>query len=250
LSRLDGWLGLVRSLVVYRRPGRQRALRRFYSELVRPGSLVFDVGAHLGDRTAAFAGLGARVIALEPQPNVARWLRRLVGRRPEVVVLEEAVGARAGTASLAVSSMNPTVSTLSGRWRADMPERNEGFREVRWDDEVEVPVTTLDLLIARYGLPDFCKLDIEGYEAEALAGLSRAVPAISVEFVRGGLDVARACVQRLDEIGAYRFNAVAGEERVFRFDGWRTAEEMLAWLDNGADDLAFGDLYARTESPS
>lgn len=66
-----GLLGLLRSLVTYWRPGRQRGLRRMYRPLVQPGDLVFDVGAHLGDRAAAFAALGARVVALEPQPQVA-----------------------------------------------------------------------------------------------------------------------------------------------------------------------------------
>jgi FkbM family methyltransferase len=249
VSRLDEWFGLARSLVVYRRPGRQRALRRLYADFVRPGSLVFDVGAHLGDRTAAFAGLGARVVALEPQPRVARLLHRLVGHLDGVTILEEAVGAQEGTATLAVSPRTPTVSTLSERWREAMPARNEGFRTVRWVDDVEVPVTTLDALIDRYGLPDFCKLDIEGYEAEALAGLTRPIAGLSMEFVRGGLDVAEACVRRLGELGPYHFNVVEGEQRRFRFDGWRPGPEILGWLEGGADDLASGDIYARLPTP-
>lgn len=249
MSRLDEWFGLARSLIVYRRPGRQRALRLLYADFVPPGALVFDVGAHLGDRTAAFASLGARVVALEPQPKVARLLRRLVGHLESVTILEEAVGPRAGTATLAVSPRTPTVSTLSERWRETMQARNEGFRTVRWVDEVEVPVTTLDALIGRYGLPDFCKLDIEGYEAEALAGLTRPISGLSFEFVRGGLDVAEACVRRLVELGPYRFNIVAGEERRFRFDGWRPGPEILGWLQGGADDLASGDVYARLPKP-
>lgn len=221
-----------------------------YSTFVRPGSLVFDIGAHLGDRTAAFSSLGARVIALEPQPRIAVWLRRLVGRRAGVEIVEEAVGPSEGTARLAVSRRNPTVSTLSRLWRDQMPERNSGFEGVRWEDEVEVPMTTLDALVDRFGLPDFCKLDIEGYEAEALEGLSRAVPALSVEFVRGGLEVAEACVARLETLGRYEYNAVAGENRSFVFDGWLDAGAAHAWLRRGADELPFGDLYARlTEEP-
>jgi FkbM family methyltransferase len=243
-------VGLLRSLVVYWRPGRQPALRRLYATFVGPGSLVFDVGAHLGDRTAAFSSLGARVIALEPQPRVARWLRRLVGRRAGVEIVEQAVGPREGTARLAVSLRNPTVSTVSRLWRDRMPERNRGFASVRWEDEIEVPMTTLDALVGRFGLPDFCKLDIEGYEAEALEGLSRAVPALSVEFVRGGLEVAEACVARLEALGRYEYNAVAGEDRNFVFDGWLTADEARGWLRGGADDLPFGDLYARLPKES
>lgn len=246
---MDELVGLVRSLFVYWRPGRQRGLRALYAPFVGPGSLVFDVGAHLGDRTVAFAGLGARVIALEPQPGIARWLRRIVGRKEGVVVLEEAVGARSGTASLAVSRRTPTVSTLSSGWRARMVERNVGFAGVRWEEEVEVPVTTLDALVARFGKPEFCKLDIEGHEAEALAGLTHPIPALSFEFVRGGMDVPRACVDRLVALGPYRFNAVAREERRFRFEPWLRAEELRAWMDGGADGLPFGDIYARIEEP-
>lgn len=242
-------LGIARSLLVYWRPGRQPGLRRLYAPFLGPGSLVFDVGAHLGDRSAAFASLGARVVALEPQPAVARWLRRIVGRNPRIEILEEAVGRVEGTATLSVSGTHPTVSTLSEAWRDEMPGRNPGFRGVRWTETVTVPVTTLDRLAERFGHPDFCKLDIEGHEAEALAGLSRPVPALSFEFVRGGLDVARACVDRLEALAPYRFNVAAAEERVMHFPAWRTPDEVRRWLEAGAEDLPFGDIYARLARP-
>ena len=101
------WLGLLRSLVIYWRPGRQRRLRQFYQPLVCPGDLVFDIGAHLGDRTLAFATLGARVVALEPQPQLFSWLNHLVGRHAKVTVRTEAVGRAVGTAQLAISRRTP-----------------------------------------------------------------------------------------------------------------------------------------------
>lgn len=237
--------GVLRSLVVYWRPGRQAGLRRLYAPFVSPGDLVFDVGAHLGDRTAAFSALGAEVVALEPQPRVVRWLRRLVGHRRGVRIVEEAVGPRPGTARLAVSRLTPTVSTVSPAWREDMVERNAGFRGVRWDHHVEIPMTTLDELIRRFGVPAFCKLDIEGYEADALDGLEHPVQALSFEFVRGGLGVAVRCVHRLESLARYEYNAVAGEGRSFLFPDWVSAEALRAWLDAGADGLPFGDLFAR-----
>ena len=45
------------------------------AQFVRPGDLVFDVGAHVGDRIAAFRRLGARVVAVEPQPALVRTLQ-------------------------------------------------------------------------------------------------------------------------------------------------------------------------------
>ena len=242
---MSGWLGLLRSLVVYWRPGRQHALKRLYRPLVKPGDLVFDIGAHLGDRTAAFAALGARVVALEPQPAVRRWLERIVGLREGVTVSGEAVGRAVGTARLAVSRRTPTLSTLADDWRAKLPEANPTFRNVRWDETVEVPVTTLDVLIERYGVPRFCKIDVEGYEAEVLAGLSEPVPGLSVEFVSGGLEVAVACVRRLEALGSYEFNAIRGERRSFVFDGWQTGESMARWLGDGAGGASSGDVYAR-----
>jgi FkbM family methyltransferase len=242
------WIGLIRSLLVYWRPGRQRGLRRLYAGFVREGDLVFDVGAHLGDRSAAFAALGARVIAFEPQPRIARWLRRIVGGSERIEVRTEAVGARSGTAHLSISGRNPTVSTLSGPWRERVTTGNPGFGSVRWDRSVEVPVVTLDGLIESYGVPSFCKIDVEGHEAEVLAGLSRPVPGLSVEFVAGDLGTAAACVERLRILGPYRFNAILGEGRDFVLEGWRSAEEMLAWIADGAGGASSGDVYARIES--
>ena len=241
------WIGLVRSLVVYWRPGRQRGLRRLYAHFVREGDVVFDVGAHLGDRSVAFAALGARVVALEPQPRIARWLRRIVKRNERIEVRAEAVGARAGIEHLSVSRRTPTVSTMSDSWRARVTRDHPGFRAVRWDDSVEVPVVTLDSLIESYGTPSFCKIDVEGYEAEVLSGLSQPLPALSLEFVRGQLDVAATCVRRLRGLGRYAFNVVLGEGRDFLFEDWRSAEETLTWLEAGAGSVSSGDIYAVLE---
>lgn len=199
--RAERWLGLVRSLIIYWRPGRQRGLRELYRPFVEAGDLVFDVGAHLGDRTAAFRKLGARVVALEPQPAVRRWLELLVGRSRDVSVRGEAVGRAVGTARLAVSHGTPTVSSLAEDWPTTLPGPDAGFRSVRWDDSLEVPVTTLDALIEHAGLPSFCKIDVEGYEAEVLAGLNHCIPALSFEFAAWALDVAEACVRRLEGLG-------------------------------------------------
>ena len=234
-------------MVVYWRPGRQPGLRRLYASLVRDGDLVFDVGAHLGDRSTAFAALGARVIALEPQPRIARWLRRIVGRNERITVRTEAVGAAAGSARLAISRRTPTMSTLSASWRESIGGPTSAFRDVRWEDSVEVPVVTLDALIETYGKPSFCKIDVEGYEAEVLAGLSHPVPGLSVEFVSGHLEGASACVNRIRELGAYRFNVVLGEGRAFVFETWEGAEKVLAFLAEGAGGASSGDIYARLD---
>jgi len=242
------WWGLLRSLVVYWRPGRQRGLRRLYRPFVDEGDLVFDVGAHLGDRPAAFQALGARVVSLEPQAHLVPWLERLVGRRAGVTVRRTAVGARQGTLSLWISPANPTVSTVAGAWKDRVSEANPGFRDVRWEEEERVPCTTLDALVEEFGEPAFCKIDVEGHEAEVLAGLSRPLPALSVEFVAGTLDVPLRCVRQLEGLGRYDYNVVSGEARHYLLEEWVDADEMSAWLAAGAGSVASGDLYARRRS--
>jgi len=238
-------LGMLRSLWIYRRPGRQRALKRFYAPFISEGDLVFDIGAHVGDRALAFESLGARVVAVEPQPALARLLRRSAGRRPRIEVLEQAVGAQPGVAELQISRATPTVSSLNARWTRQIGARNRSFSAVQWDRRVEVQVTTLDALIEQHGRPGFCKIDVEGHEAEVLAGLSQALPALSVEFVAGALHVASACVERMELLGDYRFNAVAGEQRVFKWPHWRSAGQMREWLAAGAGNISSGDIYVQ-----
>jgi hypothetical protein len=75
--------GVIRSLGIYygrHQRNRAQAMDDLYRRFVRPGDLVFDIGAHVGDRVAAFRRLGARIVAVEPQPALALTLNMLYGR--------------------------------------------------------------------------------------------------------------------------------------------------------------------------
>ena len=241
--------GLLRSLAVYHAiPLRQRRLRRLYATLAGPGDLVFDVGAHAGNRTRALAALGCRVVSLEPQPDFARLLRLLFDRHPRVSILEAAVGDHAGVATLSISDRTPTMTTLAAAWRAAR-EQDRVFAGVRWNRDIEVELVTLDALIARFGPPAFVKIDVEGGEPAVLAGLSQPVPALSFEYLPGTLDYTRACVDRLQALGDYRFNWSAGESYELAASGWVGGDALLAGLRTGPARRRSGDVYARLEMP-
>jgi 16S rRNA A1518/A1519 N6-dimethyltransferase RsmA/KsgA/DIM1 with predicted DNA glycosylase/AP lyase activity len=88
MSRIDRALGLLRSLAIYHAiPLRQRRLKRLYRQFVQAGDLVFDIGAHVGNRARALAAIGCRVVALEPQPDFARVLRTLFARSDAVEIV-------------------------------------------------------------------------------------------------------------------------------------------------------------------
>jgi FkbM family methyltransferase len=237
--------GLARSLALYHGiPFRARRLARLYAPFLAPGALAFDVGAHAGNRVGAFRRLGARVVAVEPQPDFARLLRTLYGRDPQVVILEAAVGATPGEARLLVSERTPTVTTLSADW-ARRVAADPSFRGVSWSPGAHVPVTTLDALVAAHGRPDFVKLDVEGSEAEALAGLSAPVPALSFEYLAAAREVALACVDRLAALGRYEYNWSAGERQRLAAPRWLEPDAIRAVLRGLT--AGSGDVYARLE---
>jgi FkbM family methyltransferase len=236
---------MLRSLAIYHGiPLRQRRLRRFYSQFVSRGDLVFDLGAHAGNRTRAFAALGCRVVAVEPQPDFARLLRMLFARSADVEVIEAAVGEKAGRASLLISERTPTVTTIAGAWH-EARAREPDFSQVEWNRQVEIETITLDLLIERFGAPAFIKMDIEGAEPSVLAGLSRPVRALSFEYLPRALDYACVCVERLRTLGAYRYNWSRGESYRLTEERWMTGNELSEVLKTAAAQRRPGDVYAR-----
>lgn len=248
MSHVNRLAGLIRSLAIYHGiPFRQRRLRRFYSQFVSSGDLVFDLGAHAGNRSRAFAALGCRVVAVEPQPDFARLLRGLFAGSPGVTVVEAAVGDRPGRASLSISERTPTVTTLAAAWR-DARSRDPDFSHVRWNRRLDVEITTLDALIDRFGVPAFVKIDVEGGEPDVLTGLSRPVPALSFEYLPRALGQAGACVARLEALGAYRFNWSGGESSRLAAARWMTGAELVAALETPAAQRRPGDVYARAAS--
>jgi len=250
MIRAERLIGLVRSLAIYHGiPLRQRRLRRFYAQFVSPGDLVFDLGAHAGNRTRAFAGLGCRVVAVEPQPDFARLLRALFGRTPGVHVVQAAVGEAPGRTSLAISERFPTVTTMAAAWR-EARGREPDFSQVRWERRIEVDVTTLDALIERFGVPTFVKIDVEGAEPSVLAGLSRAVPSLAFEYLPRALDYARDCLARVSALGRYEFNWSSGESYHLASDRWLTGDDLTAALSSAEAQRRPGDVYARLRQPT
>jgi FkbM family methyltransferase len=236
--------GVMRSLGIYygwHQRRRSSAMDALYRRFVKRGDLVFDIGAHVGDRVAAFRRLGAKVVAVEPQPALASTLTMLYGRSSNVVIERVAVGGKAGDVRLMVNTDNPTLSTASSAFihaAQDAP----GWQGQHWDKSIRVPMTTLDALIDEHGVPAFIKIDVEGFEEEVLMGLTQPVAALSFEFTTIQRDIARACIERCGALGLTQFNAAIGESQ--ELGDWRSAEAIGRWLDDLPHEANSGDIYA------
>ena len=148
-------------------------LRRL-SELVDPRRTAVDIGAHLGIFTYFLAKKCPRVIAYEPNPDMAELLRLTAAANVEVVC--RALSDRAGRATLAVPIIEGRQVHGLGRVKAHDDERPAKCFEVelaRLDDE---PLENVG----------FMKIDVEGHEEHVLRGgerlLRRDRPVLLVEI--------------------------------------------------------------------
>jgi FkbM family methyltransferase len=187
-------------------PPVQEALRR----LLAPGDVFYDVGANVGFFTllgSRLVGPEGRVVAFEPVPACARAVARNIELNDftQAQIREEAVGAASGHAQLLVVG-EASWSHLASTGR---------HADVR--DEIDVTVVAIDELVEAGEIPppDVLKIDTEGAELQAIAGMRRTIerrrPAIVCELHDTNSDF----VALMDELGYVTTNlegpaAVAG----------------------------------------
>jgi FkbM family methyltransferase len=140
----------------------QAALKRE----VKPGDTFFDIGANAGFFTliaARLVGANGRCIAFEPaRENCASIHEQIeLNSLCPCQVVGEAISDIVGSTFF--------TSATRGSSSAHLGESEAG------EHLMPVKVTTLDGACARFGRPDFIKMDIEGAEARALKGASHAL---------------------------------------------------------------------------
>lgn len=220
--------------------------QRFYAQFVNPGDLVFDIGANLGNRTETFVALGARVVAVEPQAELAQQLFERYAANPDVTVLDCALSDSAGQAEMFISDAH-TLSTLESSWVENM-QASGRFEGHGWNEKRVVQTRTLASVIEEHGAPAFCKIDVEGFEATVLAGLDRPLAACSLEFASENWDGLRRCLDRLASLGPVECNYSEGESMEFSRPDWISPDELMAELKALPGHLPWGDVYVRSLS--
>jgi len=177
----------------------------FYRTIIRPGDLVFDVGANVGFKSEVFLECGASVVALEPNPNCHPIIEYDHVNNKAFQLVKKGVGSEEGTLLLNVEGTSPTSS-----FRNDWKYAGLGYAGGAEAKRVEVLVTTLDQLIAEHGVPSYIKIDVEGFELEVLKGLSRSIPLLSFEFgiIESGDKLLKQCLDQLATLGSFSVNAI------------------------------------------
>ena len=155
--------------------------KRLILEFIRPGMVVFEIGANIGDYTLAFArrcGPAGRVYSFEPSPKTFAVLRRNVELNgyQNVALVDQAVSDKEGCVRLFEDSESSGNTSL---FSGVVPSPAGG---------IEVPTTTLDAFVQSNGIGrfDFLKADAQGSEYLILSGagecLRRFRPMLCLEF--------------------------------------------------------------------
>ncbi len=170
--------------------------RRRFEEVVKPGDVVYDIGANVGFYTllaSRLVGPAGRVVAFEPEPRNLAYLRRhlLLNGAANVAVVEAAVSDREGTLAF-------------------LRTENRSTGRLDQGGDIAVKSVTLDGFLARgtERPPDVIKMDIEGGELAALTGATgilRGRPTLFLathgpELHRRSIDLLRATGYELEPL--------------------------------------------------
>ncbi|MGE5105989.1 MAG: FkbM family methyltransferase [Sphingobacteriales bacterium] len=223
-------------------------MQQLYSQFVNENNLCFDIGANMGSRVATFLLLKAKVIAVEPQQACYKELQK-VFKNEEVTIVTKGAGSKAEIKNFYIAD-DTLISSFSTEWIDGMKQGH--FAHNRWDKVEQIEITTLDILITQYGIPDFIKIDTEGFELEVLKGLSTPVKALSFEYtLPHQKDKAIECIVLLNQLynGNALYNICRDESYEMNFKQWLNYTELKTFLESNSfckDNFGiYGDIYVK-----
>lgn len=219
-------------------------MTRLYRPFVKPGMLCFDIGSHFGNRIVIWRKLGARVVAVEPQPSLYAFLISKFQKDKDVVLVQGAIANQEGEATFYHNTKNPSLSTIDQSW-IEEKKTDPMWGKYTWDLEFPIQASTLDALIKMYGVPDFCKIDVEGAELMVLSGLSIPLKCLSFEYLTIAKERTLRCIDRLEQLGVYEYNWTYSEFSKLKSEKWLCANDMKTAASAMNDGTYSGDIYAR-----
>ena len=214
-------------------------------DLLPSNPRMFDIGANIGGKTRAYLAFHpSLVVSVEPLPDCVNFLRETFKDHSNVIVVPKCASYFIGDLTFFMSDAYSYLSTADELWK------HGRFKDFTWSRSIVVPTTTIDELIELYGMPDFCKIDVEGYELSVLQGMTTPIPYLSFEFTFEYLDQkTKPCLDYLYSLGYRSFNVAVLDTEAFNGTGkWVDRDTLFAYLKNHPDHLCWGDVYARLSS--
>jgi FkbM family methyltransferase len=214
----------------------------FYSQFINENDLCFDIGAHRGHRTEVFLHMKGKVIAIEPQTDLYKYLKAKY--KNKAIVENIGLGSEQTNKTMFISEMS-SLSTFSEEW---LKKAGNRFKNVKWHKGNIIRIDTLDNLINKYGEPKFCKIDVEGFEYEVLKGLSHSIPVISIEYMTPeNNEIIESCLDYLYKLNSeILVNYSPGDEMKLSLRDWLEYTPAIKYLrHNVFNKPGWGDIYIK-----
>jgi FkbM family methyltransferase len=169
------------------------------------------------------------VVAVEPQPDCYHFLKKIYRRNKDVILVPKAVDNVTGAIKKIYVCEANSLSSMKADWIEEAKNIWQGYKWMRCD---EVETITLDDLVSQFGVPDFIKIDVEGYELEAIKGLTRKIPCLSLEASPFFKDQLGEILDRLSLLGELRINLARDPTYTkgpvtFYFKDWQYKKDMI-----------------------
>lgn len=223
-----------------------------FRPFIHPGDLVFDIGANRGRKTYLFRKLGARVVAVDPLFTFGnefvpeffwKW------RKDKAVIPVARAITTEREVEISINKFMPYVSSIDKRWMTVSAHGTKHPEQPYYNPNAiikrKVQGITLDGLINIYGIPRFMKVDVEGFENQAIATLTTPVPALNMEFHQDWIPA--QAMEHMDALGPYLWNYALDNQGAFAGE-WTGRASLLATLGRKLTKEgkgSWGDIYGR-----
>lgn len=214
---------------------------KFYEQFIKKDDLCFDIGANIGAKSELFLKLDAKVIAFEPQTKCLENLEILKNKNKNFSYYPFGIGDKNETKALNLAT-HIEVATFSDEFIQFY--KNE---TIQWNEKELVEVKTINSIIEQFGIPNYCKIDTEGFELKILSSLKYEIPIIEFEFTESHFLETLKIIDLFDSKKT-TFNFILNERLKLKLKNWLKADEFKEKL-KGLDKFQLhGNIFVKTNN--
>lgn len=203
------------------------------TELIKPGCLVFDIGAHVGGIAKLFLEAGAgKVICVEPCFRIFNELVKV----PGIIPIHAAVWSHTKLIGINFCQNEAGHSTCdTEHWKSVFPD--DVYDPPEW-----VTTTTVNDLSNFFGIPSVIKIDTEGSEKTIITSLNYRPDFLIFEYHVKLRSESMSCLLALRDLGFTKATNLDGELDICRVPSVPIDQFIEEWKtkDHGLGNITVG----------